>query len=495
MATPLPEPPGRPPGEPGDGDELAAIVTLDRDSDLPIYRQLDAQLRAAVLSGRLAPGRRLPSSRVLAKALGVSRLTVQTVFEQLIAEGYLKAEVGSGTFVAEIAAPPPAPAAPRLLPRGRTGSGEGPARGDAARAFRPGVPALDLFPMRLWSRLWSRHLKSAGPEMLGYGPPGGLPPLKRAIAGYLREARGVVCEPEQVIVVAGAQEAFCLAAWCLIEPEDAVWVEDPGHIAGRDALDGAGARIVPVPLDAAGLDIAAGRRRVARPKLVFVTPAHQHPLGVTMTLSRRLELLALAREAGAWILEDDYDSEFRYVGRPLSALQGLDQGGSVIYVGTFSKVLFPSLRLGYLVVPPELVEPFGSVHSLITLGTPSLPQAVLADFIAEGHFTAHIRRMRAANAERQALLLEALGSSLGDILETRPAESGLHLLGWLPEGSDDRAISRAAVRDGVEVLPLSHFCLESRQRPALLMGFACVPPADIGPGVEALARVLRRTIG
>ena len=478
-----------------------ASIALDRDAAMPLYRQLDRQIREAVLSGRLPAGNRLPSSRALAEELGVSRLTVQNTYEQLIAEGFLDARVGAGTFVAAAQAsdlpplsldPVTAPAAVRsvLSARGallaRT---QATARLHDVRPFRPGVPALDLFPMRSWSRLWGKHWKRAQ-DTLSYGAPGGYPPLREAVAAYLRDARGVRCEAEQVIIVGGAQQAITLAAWALLDPGDAVWMEEPGHIAGRDALAAAGAAIVPVPLDQEGLDIAAGRQRHAAPKLVFVTPSRQHPLGLTMSLRRRLDLLRLAEETGAWILEDDYDSEYRYVGRPLAAMQGLDSVGRVIYVGTFSKVLFPALRLGYIVCPPDLVDPFCAVHTVMTQTVPTLPQAVLADFIAAGHFNAHLRRMRAVNMERQTALLDALRAELGGVLDVAPVEAGMHVIAWLPDGADDTAMSAAAWDQGVVTLPLSIFCIEPYARAALLLGFTGFPPEAMRPAARTLARAL-----
>jgi GntR family transcriptional regulator/MocR family aminotransferase len=481
---------------------LLAMISLDRAASMPLFRQLDEQLRAAVLTGRLSPGTRLPSTRELARELEVSRLTVQNCYEQLIAEGYLEAAVGAGTFVARIDPQDLPPQRPAVAPTPSDATREASRRGcllrgspastrlGATRPFRSGVPALDLFPMRTWSRLWSKTLNRSNRSLLGYGEPGGYRALREAIAGYLKDARGVDCGPEQVIVTAGAQQAFHLAAITLLDIGDWAWIEDPGHIAGRGALAPTGVEIASVPINDEGLDLAAGRQRHPSPKMIIVTPSRQHPLGITMSLRRRLELLQFAQSTGAWILEDDYDSEFRYAGRPLAAMQGLDETGCVIYVGTFSKVLFPSLRLGYAVVPESLVETFRAAQTVISQGIPQHPQAVLADFILEGYFTAHLRKMRAAYAERQALLVDRLERRCGGLLEVAPVTAGMHLIAWLPEGSDDKAVSRAVWAKGVETLPLSIYAFEAKLRPGLLLGFTCVRPEEIAPCVDKLAAAL-----
>jgi GntR family transcriptional regulator/MocR family aminotransferase len=486
---------------------LLDMVALDRDSPRPLYLQLDDQIRAAVLSGALAPGARLPATRQLARDLCISRLTVQNTYEQLVAEGFLTAGIGAGTFVAEIALQDLPPAAPDMVPEAPTADarlskrGRRIARTRAAtriamtRPFRPGVPAADLFPLRTWSGLWSKALKRAGGDLFGYGPPGGHEPLRRAIAAHLSDARGVRCRFEQVIVTAGAQQSFALTALALLDAGDLAWVEDPGHAAGRDVLGALGLHVAPVPIDGEGLDLAAARRRrERRPKLIFVTPSHQHPLGVTMSLRRRLELLQFAQRVGAWVLEDDYDSEFRYAGRPLPALQGLDGAGRVIYAGTFSKVLYPSLRLGYVVVPPDLVAPFQAAQAVISQGTAYLPQVVLADFMGEGRLAAHIRRMRVAYGERQSALVAALQREAAGLLEVEPTEAGMHLMAWLPEGRDDMVAARALWDAGIEAIPLSIYCLRPYPRPGLLLGFTSVPPAGVRPSVSRLVEALARAL-
>ena len=486
---------------------------LDRGSSVPLHRQLYDGLREAILSGRLRPGARLPSTRVLAADVGASRNTVLAAFGQLLAEGYLEGRVGAGTTVAgtlpetllrarpETAGTGDRGRRPRLSQRGAllVGTRDALARGAAtARPFRPGLPGLEAFPFDVWTRLVARRWRSVPRQLLDYGDPAGYAPLREAIAAYLGEARAVRCEAAQVIVVTGAQQAVDLAARVLLDPGDTAWVEDPGYPGARGALVAAGIRLAPVPVDAEGLDVRHGARHAAGARLVYVTPSHQYPLGVTMSLHRRLALLEWASRSGAWILEDDYDSEYRYAGRPLAALQGLDAAGRVIYAGTFSKVLFPSLRLGYLIVPGELVDAFVAARALADRHSPSVTQAALADFIDGGHFARHIRRTRALYAERQAALVRAAGRALDGLLEVGPAEAGMHLMGWLPEGVDDRAAARAALGREVDAPPLSGY----RARPArrgerggLMLGYAAYTPREIEDACARLARALRTARG
>jgi GntR family transcriptional regulator/MocR family aminotransferase len=302
--------------------------------------------------------------------------------------------------------------------------------------------------------------------------------------------RAVRCAPEQVIVVGGSQQALDLAARVLLDPGDPVWFEEPGYLGARAALRGAGADIIPIPVDQDGLDGGAGEARALTARLAYVTPSHHYPLGVTMSLARRLALLAWASRADAWILEDDYDSEFRYAGHPLTALQGLDTAGRVIYIGTFSKTPLPSLRLGYLVVPPDLVDAFVSARAVADRESPLLDQAALTDFIVEGHFGGQIRRMRQLYAERQHLLLEAASRELVGLIDVRPDSAGLHLVGRLPADVDDRAVSRAAYQRGVDAVPLSATCLGPPATSGLLLGYAAYPEAELRSGLRELARAL-----
>lgn len=490
---------------------LFDTLALDRSSAAALYEQLDAQLRQAVLSGRVPPGARLPASRQLAIELGVSRLTVQNTYEQLIAEGFLRAETGSGTFVADIASedlPPQSPAADQnpstrpkpdrknvLSMRGKTMaqtlSGT---RISETRAFRPAVPAPELFPMAVWTKLWSRALKRIGNDLFSYGPQGGYEPLRIAIAEHLTNARGVRCHAGQVIVTAGSQQSFALSGLALLDEGDVAWGEDPGHVAGRDVLSALGISVVSVPIDDEGLNVQAGSEREPSPKLIFVTPSHQHPLGVTMSLRRRLELLQFAQQTKAWVLEDDYDSEFRYSGRPLPALQGLDSDNRVIYAGSFSKVLYPSLRIGYLVVPDDLVDAFQAAQTVLSQGVPTLPQVVLAEFMEQGRFSAHIRRMRVAYAERQQVLLKALEKHGDGILEVSATDAGMHLMAWLPDGVSDSGVAEQLWKNGIEAVPLSIYTVDPYPRSGLLLGFTAVPPDQIDAKVRQLVPVVRNAI-
>ncbi|WP_437876961.1 PLP-dependent aminotransferase family protein [Sorangium sp. So ce513] len=487
-------------------------VVLDPASSAPLHRQVYQALRGAIFAGRLRPGSKLPSTRALAAHLGVSRNTVLGAYAQLLAEGYLRGRIGSGTYVAD--APPehlllarrepapqpsPSPCAAALSRRGALVAdapspfrrASAPPHGPSGWAFQVGVPAFDAFPAVAWGRLMSRRWDRSWRALLPPHEAQGYAPLRRAIADYLVTARGVRCTPEQVIVVSGAQQAISLAAEVLLDPGDPVWVEDPGYTAARGALVALGAVPVPVPVDDEGLDVTAGVRRAASARLAVVTPSHQFPLGVTMSLGRRLALLDWARSAGGWVFEDDYDSEFRYAGRPLAALQGLSPDARVIYAGTFSKVLWPSLRLGYLVVPEGLVDAFVAARALADVSSPSLEQAVLADFMAEGHFARHVRRMRVLYERRQAALVAAAARELPGLLEVRPAPAGMHLLGWLPPGRADRDAAERAAANGVRCVALSELRIDPAGRGALLLGYAAVPEDAIEEGVRRLAAALR----
>lgn len=494
--------------------DVSVMVPLNRSSGAPLHRQLYDGLREGILAGRFPAGARLPSTRGLAAELGVSRNTVTSAFSQLLVEGYLEGKVGSGTYVTGVL-----PDEMLSARRGTRGAGlreetlPSPGRrlsrrGEllaatqtvtirdkgSPRAFRPCVPALEEFPVREWRLLASRRWRHSPSGLLGYGDPAGYLPLREAIAGYLGAARAVRCSPDQVVVVSGSQQALDLAARVLLDPGEAAWVEDPGYAGARAALAGASARLVPVPVDGEGLDVSAGIEREADALLAYVTPSHQYPLGPMMGLARRLELLRWARGVGAWIVEDDYDGEYRYSGRPLEALQGLDAEGRVIYVGTFSKVLFPALRLGYLVVPPDLTDAFVAARELSDRHAPVIDQAVLADFITEGHFARHVRRMRALYASRQEALVEAAKKELDGLIDVGPAEAGMHLVGFLPEGSDDREASRMAAAHGVEAPPISSYALEPHperpRRPGLLLGYAAFTETEILRGVRRLATAL-----
>ncbi|NTX63789.1 PLP-dependent aminotransferase family protein [Myxococcus sp. CA051A] len=489
----------------------ATSLVLDAASGASLQTQLVEALRAAIVAGRLAPGTRLLSTRALAEQLDMSRNTVLNAYSRLLSEGYLLGQLGSGTYVAHelperlhasrragapVAAPKPKHT-PGISKRGWAVAGlpdlriTAPGIPASRLAFRMGTPSVDAFPSDLWGRLLNTRWRRSWGDLLKRAEPAGHPPLRRAVADYLATSRGVRCVPEQVIIVNGAQQAMSLAAQVLLDPGDAAWVEDPGYFASRGALVAAGATLVPVPVDAEGLDVNAGMRLRPDARLAIVTPAHHFPLGVAMSEERRQALLAWAVRSDAWIVEDDYDSEFRYVGRPLPALQGLSPDARVIYIGTFSKVVSPALRVGYLVVPESLVDVFSAARRFADGHTPVIEQAVLADFIDEGHFSRHVRRMRVLYGSRQEALVEAARRELRGQLDVSPLHTGMHLVGWLPEGMEDREASTRGIEAGVMTQPLSAFRTQSTGPGALLLGYACVPEKEITEGVRLLARALR----
>ena len=473
-----------------------------RDPAVPAYRWLYEAVRAEILAGRLRPGSRLPSTREMAGQHGLSRGTIVVAFEQLASEGYAEGSVGSGTYVSRTlpddllrvasAAPgPPAGSARRrrrLADQGRRIMAFPGLEGHSGRAFRANLPALDLFPTTLWAQITARRWRRASARLLLGCEPMGYRPLQEAVAAYLGSARGVNCGPEQIAITSGTQEALALAARLFLNPGDRVCMEDPGYIGAALLFEAAGARITPVAVDDEGMKPSASSLRRAR--LVYVTPAHQFPLGTTMTLGRRLMLLDGARRSGALVFEDDYDSEFRYSGRPLPALQGLDHGARVLFSGSFSKVLFPSLRLGYLVVPPDLVDRFAAMKSVMSRHPPVLEQAVLCDFITAGHFARHLRRMRQIYAERLAALLDGARRRLAGLLDISAVEAGLQTAGWLRDGLDGESVARAAAARGVEVTPLGRYSRRRMAREGLVLGFAAVDEAEIARGVGELATAL-----
>ena len=481
-----------------------AGVDLDRRRPSALSTQLYQGLRQAVLRGQIRRGERLPSTRWLARDLGISRNTVTSAYEQLLAEGYIEAKVGSGTCVArslpeELLSAAGGPVnvhkrrsrAHSLSRRGRLLSSR-PVRvltvGGRPQPFASGLPDLHEFPFATWARLMARHWRRPGYNLVGYGDPAGYKPLREAIAAYVRGARAVRCETEQLVIVSGSQQALDISARLLLDPGDTALLEDPGYPGARVALAAAGARLLRLPVDHEGANIQLAAD--VRAQVAFVTPSHHFPLGVTMTIARRLALLEWAERTGAWVLEDDYDSEYRYRGKPLPSLQGLDPGGRVVYIGSFSKTMFPSLRLGFLVLPPELVEAFRRARSVIDGHSPVTEQAVLADFITEGHFARHIRRMRALYEERQSALVEAAGRDLGGLLEVQPSDGGMHLVGWLPPGVDDVKAAERAQAGGVSVRPLSSCSVAKVRRGGLLLGYAALTIPQIREGVKRLAQAL-----
>ncbi len=480
-------------------------VALDPEAATPVYRQLYAQMRGAIISGRLATRMRLPSSRVLAAELGVSRNTVMTALDQLTTEGYLVGRVGDGTYVASVLpedrflprTPLPqrdaagAGAYPALSARGRLLTDLSVTAGPAQPIpFVADLPAFDAFPLDAWARLMVQSWRAVEPAMLGYADPAGYAPLRALIAAHLQAARFLACSPAEVIMTSGSQQSLDLLARVLIDQGDAVWIEEPGYTGARSAFIAAGARLVPVPVDADGLKVEQGARLEPAPKLIFVSPSRQYPLGVTMSVARRQELLAFAGRTGAWIIEDDYDSEFRYRGAPLPAVQSIDRAARVIYLGTFSKSLLPSFRLGYMVVPSRLSTAFANAKAVIDRHPPLLEQITLAAFIKSGQFAAHIRRMRQVYQERQEILLAELERTLAGFLRASPADTGMHLIADLPDGIDDRDFCRAAAAHGISLRPLSIYYQTEPRRHGLILGFAAIPPKRIRWGVERLATVV-----
>ena len=480
------------------------LVLGPRPGAQPAQRWVYDAVRSAILEGRLRAGARLPASRDLARQHGLARGTVVAAYAQLQAEGYVRSTVGAGTFVGEVppdallglGRPPPSPPRPgrsasiRLSRFGRRVSAFPVLEPRRTRAFRADLPALELFPATLWAQTTGRVLRRASTRLfLGCEPLGHLP-LRNAVAAHLRSARGARCEPEQIAIVSGVQEALDLAARLLVDPGDRVCLEDPGYGGAARVFSAVGARLVPVPVDGEGLVVDGRRLRGAR--LVYTTPAHQYPLGVTMSVARRLALLRWARGSGAVLFEDDYDGEYRYQGHPIPALQGLEPDAPVLLAGSFGKVLFPALRLGYLVVPVGLVERVAALRSASVRHPPVLDQAVLAAFIEEGHLARHVRRMREVYAKRRAALYEAAKRMLGERLVLSPVEAGLQTTGLLGPGLRADPVVRAAAAQEVEVTALGREWRGPYPREGLQLGFAAVAPEEIRRGVEVLARVLER---
>ena len=470
-------------------------IPVDRSSDMPIHRQIYDGLRRAILDGLLRPGQRVPSTRALAVELGVSRLPVLTAYDQLLHERYLDGRVGSGTFVSDAlpddllrsATSPNSPRTSEFRER------SGPAARDfgGLRPFRMSLPALDQFPHAVWARIVARHARGLTHAHMAYGDPAGLLPLRTAIAEHLRTARAVRCEAEQVLIVSGSQAALRLATAVLLAPGDRVAVEDPGYPGARAALRAGGAELVPVPVDEDGMNVASLRRRGERVRAAYVTPSHQYPLGTSMSITRRLALLDWAARGGSWVLEDDYDSEYRYVSRPLGSLQGMDAHQRVIYIGTFSKVLFPALRVGYLVVPPALWPRFLDAREAFDLLSPTLYQLALAEFLREGHFVRHLRRMRGVYLERRDALLTGLTRHCGDRLTVHNADAGLHVAALLADGLDDSEVVQVMRECGLTATPLSTCYAGTPSRSGLLLGFGGSTERRLLESTRLLGRVLR----
>ncbi|MGC5700599.1 PLP-dependent aminotransferase family protein [Pseudomonas sp. NFXW11] len=462
-------------------------LQLDRTLVQPAYRQLYERFKAAIGKGVLRPGERVPSIRVLASELQLSRGTVELAYQLLISEGYLQGRGAAGTRVstqlsgtrtATVSRPFAAPRALNSMPLA-----------GAPLPYQLGLPALDAFPRALWSRLHNRQVRGMSPTAMGYPAPAGLAALRQALAAYLNISRGLACEADQVFVCAGYNGCLELICRALLRPGDEVWHEDPGYVRSRQLLQAAGARLLPIPVDDQGLDVQYAIEHSPQARLALVTPAQQSPLGVALSLPRRLALLEWASRQGSWVIEDDYDSEYRYSGRPLPALKSLDRQDRVLYCGTFSKVLFPGVRLGYLVVPQTQVEHFQQVAASFLGGCPEQAQGVVCDFIEQGHFARHLKRMRGLYGERRQLAREALNAELGGALAFADLPGGMHLLARTAQ--DDQALVQRAREAGLGLQALSSWCLQAGPGNALLLGFTNVQDAfQARQWAQRLARVM-----
>ncbi|HEY0139664.1 MAG TPA: PLP-dependent aminotransferase family protein [Thermoanaerobaculia bacterium] len=460
-----------------------------RAGGVPRYRAVYERFRDAILSGALKAGTALPSTRTISVETSVSRKTAEAAYAQLESEGYVVRRAGSGTFVADVQLPP---RSRRVQVTGRrTLSARGRASVAAmscvepsvVRPFAAGLPALEAFPFETWQRLIARHARQLDARALVYGDPAGALALREAIAAYLAGSRGVRCDPSQVIVVSSSQQGIDLVTRLFLDPGDAAWLEEPGYYGARAALTSAGARIIPVPVDDEGLDVARGVELAPDARVAYVTPSNQYPLGSTMSLERRLALLDWARRAGAWIIEDDYDSEFRYDGRPVASIQGLDPAGRVFYIGTFTKTLYPSLRLGYIVAPPDLAPRLVIARTQIDGHPATFMQRVVADFMNEGHFGAHVRRMRALYQARRDAFVEAVDHYLGAPIAN--ADAGMRATVFLRR--NDVEVSSRAAQAGIEAPALSRYYVGEEKRNGLVLGYAGLSPAAIRKAMAGLA--------
>jgi GntR family transcriptional regulator/MocR family aminotransferase len=482
-------------------------IPVDADGELPLYRQIYQWFRGAILSGQLRPGQAVPSTRSLASHLGISRAPVLVAFELLHAEGYLEGQTGAMTRVTSALTERTARHAATdqgsnkaLLPHGPRTVGGNPIAWIWAPdepwlqhtgAFRLGVADVHHFPSRIWSSLLARHAHTPQSKMTGSM---GLQPLRVAIAEYLRITRDVHCIPEQIMIVNGTQHGLQIAARVLLGSGEPVWMEDPGYWGARGAFESVGASLVPVPVDDDGLDVAEGLRRKPDARAAYVTPAHQFPMGYTMSVTRRMALLDWASNNDAWIIEDDYDSEFRFSGQPISSLQSLDTDSRVVYIGTFSKVFSSGLRIAYLVIPMDLVPAFRRVRQAIDLASPTLCQLALTDLMQNGHFARHIRRMSRVFSVRRKALISALGQHVGDNLKIVGTVAGLHVVGLLPKGVDDVALARSLADAGISAAPLTPCYLKSATETGLILGYANVEIDEIEKAARVLATVLDREI-
>jgi GntR family transcriptional regulator/MocR family aminotransferase len=483
---------------------ILPIMMVDRDADAPLHKQIYDAYRAAILRGDLRPGQQIQSSREFASEIQVSRFPVLHAYSQLLAEGYFESRVGAGTFVSCSLPEQLLSVERHARPLAPTPSGPRPVSRRSALfpqvdlslflrgwgAFGVHQPAFDQFPFQVWSNLVVEHSRNPNAKAIHYVHPLGSQAFREAICAYLRTARGVNCDASQVMVVSGSQQALDITARVLFDPGSRVLVEEPGYKLGRTVLAAAGCQLVPVPVDNEGMVIEDVIRRKQKAQAAFVTPSHQFPLGSTMSATRRLHLLNWAQSTGSWIIEDDYDSEYRFESRPVASLQGMDGNARVIYIGTFSKVLFPSLRIGYIVIPADLVERFIAVRLAMDIFPPYLYQEVLTDFINQGHFGRHIRRMRQLYGERRAVLIESLKEELGNRLEVHGASAGMHVSVTMRGDVDDRAIAAKAAAERLWLMPLSPAYLGKKPRQGFVLGFASTPANQIPRAVRKFRAIL-----
>ncbi len=509
----------------------AGIVKLDARKKEPLFRQIYSGIRGSILSGRLAKGIALPSSRDLASQLSVSRMTVVNAFDQLMAEGYLTTRQGAGTFVSDdlpeekqLVQFHSTNEQPRLdFPAQTTrsylsnngmrlvkfASGQCSVSHEHLRPFCPGVPALDLFPFEVWSKLQRQVWKRVTPQDISYGQPAGFDPLRKSIAEYVQTFRGVRCEPGQVMVVSGTQQAVDVISRLLIDKGDHVLFENPGYRTARIAMAAAGAKIVPMPIDENGADVSCGIRKSPRAKMAYVTPSHQYPMGVTLTVERRIQLIDWAQKNRSVIVEDDYDSEYRYAHHPIPSLQGLDQSDRTVYIGSFSKVVYPAMSMGYAIVPPPMVEAFEAALGLVSRPPATIDQMVLNEFISKGHFGRHLRRMRKIHQERRTAFVDSVEEHLSGKLQIIGSDAGLHCTARILNQQTDIELARRIKSRGFAMRALSECLLEtptkeknskggknsksgkpSARYNGLVFGFACSAPLEIKEAVREIAQVI-----
>ncbi len=477
-----------------------AGISLNKDLELPLYKQLYNYLKEGILCGRFSSGFRLPSTRAFANELKLSRSTVLLSIEQLIAEGYLESYVGKGTFVSQHLPDLKVKTfqqkqvslntAIKLSNRADAFISSRVYDNSSTPAFRPGIPETNEFPFKIWRRLLNKHWRKPEAKNLFYGSGAGYLPLRQEISNYLKLARGVKCSAEQVIIVNGSQQALQIASYLLADANDQVWIENPGYTGAQAAFKSAMLKMVPIAIDSEGLSVKTAISKAPKAKFAYVSPSHQYPMGVIMSLARRLELLEWARANNSWILEDDYDSEFRFKGQPLAALQGLDQANSVVYIGSFSKVLFPALRLGYVVVPQAMTDAFVKARLHFDRGSPWINQMVLADFIAEGHFARHIRKMRVIYAQRRELLISLLADLLAEF-ELGSSPAGMHLVLYLPANLNDVVVAKKLKENGIEAFPLSNYSLDDSHKMGLVLGYGAVDEHLIISGVKKMVSLIK----